>query len=212
MTQRRQIAVGSGWGPFSENRKRPRRAFRARRRRLPSPLLRRCGLRRRMEPCAPRSRESAWEGSDACQVTVQAERSAPFLRLAYSAPAPGELIGAEILRFTLPATKALPFVKLRADDQPLWRPESFWMRRADRKTGRRSSPGPQIRPPGDRRHEGRSRERPDRAGDPGHHQGLGRAQPEKRPRHRAARRRWAFLRRSASSSRPRRSLRPSLLS
>jgi hypothetical protein len=51
---------------------------------------------------------------------------APFLRLAYSAPAPGESIGAEILRFTLPATKALPFVKLRADDQPLCRPESFW--------------------------------------------------------------------------------------
>jgi hypothetical protein len=25
-----------------------------------------------------------------------------------------------------PATKALPFVKLRAHDQPLWRPESFW--------------------------------------------------------------------------------------
>jgi len=25
-----------------------------------------------------------------------------------------------------PATKALPFVKLRANDQPLWRPESFW--------------------------------------------------------------------------------------
>jgi hypothetical protein len=54
------------------------------------------------------------------------KRSAPFLRLAYSAPTPGESIGAEILRFTLPATKALPFVKLRADDQPLWRPESFW--------------------------------------------------------------------------------------
>jgi hypothetical protein len=25
-----------------------------------------------------------------------------------------------------PATKALPFVKLRAGDQPLWRPESYW--------------------------------------------------------------------------------------
>ena len=54
------------------------------------------------------------------------KRSAPYLRLAYSAPTPGKSIGAEILRFTLPATKALPFVKLRADDQPLWRPESFW--------------------------------------------------------------------------------------
>jgi hypothetical protein len=52
--------------------------------------------------------------------------SAPLLRLAYSAPAPDESIGAELRRFTLPATKALPFVKVRADDQPLWRPESFW--------------------------------------------------------------------------------------
>jgi hypothetical protein len=26
----------------------------------------------------------------------------------------------------LPAAKALPFVKLRANDQPMWRPESFW--------------------------------------------------------------------------------------
>jgi hypothetical protein len=26
----------------------------------------------------------------------------------------------------LPATKALPFVKLRANDQPLWHPESYW--------------------------------------------------------------------------------------
>jgi hypothetical protein len=25
-----------------------------------------------------------------------------------------------------PATKALPFVKLRANDHPLWRAESFW--------------------------------------------------------------------------------------
>src|ERR1700674_4767142 len=49
-----------------------------------------------------------------------------FLRVAYSAPAPGESIGTEIRRFTLPATKALPFVKLRADDQPMLRPESFW--------------------------------------------------------------------------------------
>jgi hypothetical protein len=54
------------------------------------------------------------------------KRSGPFLRLAYSAPLPDESIGAEIRRFTLPATKALPFVKVRANDQPLWRPESFW--------------------------------------------------------------------------------------
>jgi hypothetical protein len=26
----------------------------------------------------------------------------------------------------LPATKALPFVKLRADDQPLWHAQSYW--------------------------------------------------------------------------------------
>jgi hypothetical protein len=54
------------------------------------------------------------------------KRSTPFLRLAYSAPSPDESIGAEILRFTLPATKALPFVKVRDNDQPLWRPENFW--------------------------------------------------------------------------------------
>jgi hypothetical protein len=51
---------------------------------------------------------------------------ASFLRVAYSAPAPAESTAAEIRRFTLPATKALPFVKLRADDQPMLRPESFW--------------------------------------------------------------------------------------
>jgi hypothetical protein len=54
------------------------------------------------------------------------KRSTPFLRLAYSAPSPDDSIGAEIRRFTLPATKALPFVKVRDNDQPLWRPESFW--------------------------------------------------------------------------------------
>lgn len=32
----------------------------------------------------------------------------------------------EFRRLTMPATKALPFVKLRPNDQPLWRPESFW--------------------------------------------------------------------------------------
>ena len=51
---------------------------------------------------------------------------ASFLRVAYSAPSPGESIAAELRCFTLPATKALPFVKLRADDQPMLRPESFW--------------------------------------------------------------------------------------
>ena len=53
-------------------------------------------------------------------------RPAAFLRVAYSAPAPDESIATELRRFTLPATKALPFVKPRADDQPLLRPESFW--------------------------------------------------------------------------------------
>src|SRR5580704_9120463 len=71
------------------------------------------------------------------------KRSIPVLRLAYSAPSPDESLGAEILRFTLPATKALPFVKVRADDQPLWRPESFWnveptgKREADHRLGRK---------------------------------------------------------------------------
>ena len=70
-------------------------------------------------------------------------RLAPFPRLAYSAPAPQESTVAELRRFTLPATKALPFVKLRANDQPLWRPESFWhvkptgKRAADLRLGRR---------------------------------------------------------------------------
>ena len=52
--------------------------------------------------------------------------SAPFLRLAYSAPEADRSTAADILRYMLPATKALPFVKLRSNDQPLWRPESFW--------------------------------------------------------------------------------------
>src|SRR5439155_16561367 len=48
-------------------------------------------------------------------------------RLAYSAPARyHESSVEEVRRFTLPAAKALPFVKLRANDQPMWRPESFW--------------------------------------------------------------------------------------
>jgi len=69
-------------------------------------------------------------------------RSAAFLRVAYSAPAPDESIATEIHRFTLPATKALPFVKLRPNDQPMLRPESFWhirptgKREQDLQTGR----------------------------------------------------------------------------
>ena len=52
--------------------------------------------------------------------------SEPFLRLVYSAPAADESIALEIHRFTLPATKSLPFVKVSANDQPFWRPKSFW--------------------------------------------------------------------------------------
>ena len=62
----------------------------------------------------------------AVKVRPKSSRSGPFLRLAYSAPVVGKSIAAEILRYTQPATKSLPFVKLRPNDQPLWRPESFW--------------------------------------------------------------------------------------
>ena len=62
----------------------------------------------------------------AVKLRSKSSRSTPFLRLAYSAPAPDESTVEELRRFMLSATKALPFVKLRADDQPLLRPESFW--------------------------------------------------------------------------------------
>ncbi|HLH96750.1 MAG TPA: hypothetical protein VKW08_16685 [Xanthobacteraceae bacterium] len=57
---------------------------------------------------------------------LKPQRSPGFLRLAYSAPTPDQALGEEIRRFTLPATKALPFVKVGPNDQPLVRPESFW--------------------------------------------------------------------------------------
>jgi hypothetical protein len=64
------------------------------------------------------------------RVTIKMKRKfakpGSFLKLAYSAPPPDDLHVAEIRRYTLPATKALPFVKLRANDQPMWRPESYW--------------------------------------------------------------------------------------
>jgi hypothetical protein len=60
----------------------------------------------------------------AVKLRTDSSSAAPFLRLAYSAPASNE--GIEVRRFTMPATKALPFVKLRANDQPFWHPESFW--------------------------------------------------------------------------------------
>src|SRR5215471_9865972 len=53
-------------------------------------------------------------------------RQTTCLRLAYSAPELDNSTIEELRRLTLPATKALPFVKLRANDQPLWRPESYW--------------------------------------------------------------------------------------
>lgn len=56
----------------------------------------------------------------------KSSRPTSFLRLAYSAPVVQQSTIEEIRRLMLPATKALPFVKLRAHDQPLWHPESFW--------------------------------------------------------------------------------------
>jgi hypothetical protein len=62
----------------------------------------------------------------AAKTRSKSSRPAAFLRVAYSAPAPDEATGRDLRRFTLPAAKALPFVKLRANDQPMLRPESFW--------------------------------------------------------------------------------------
>jgi hypothetical protein len=62
----------------------------------------------------------------AAKTRSKSARPAAFLRVAYSAPAPDEATGTDLRRFTLPAAKALPFVKLRANDQPMLRPESFW--------------------------------------------------------------------------------------
>src|SRR4051812_41717709 len=73
----------------------------------------------------PKSK-STWEGAMVVRSRPNSSRLAPFLRLAYSAPAHQDSTYEGIRRLTLPATKALPFVKLRANDQPLWRPESFW--------------------------------------------------------------------------------------
>ena len=51
---------------------------------------------------------------------------AAHLRLAYSAPMADRSTVEELRRLTMPATKALAFVRLRPHDQPLWRPASFW--------------------------------------------------------------------------------------
>jgi hypothetical protein len=70
-------------------------------------------------------------------------RAVKALRLAYSAPVLNQSTIEELRRFMLPATKALPFVRLRADDQPMCRPESFWhvrptgKRETDIRLGRR---------------------------------------------------------------------------
>jgi hypothetical protein len=53
-------------------------------------------------------------------------RKTTRLRLAYSAPELDNSAIEELRRLTMAATKALPFVKLRANDQPLWRPECYW--------------------------------------------------------------------------------------
>ena len=78
----------------------------------------------------------------AVKLRPKSSRPTPFPRLAYSAPVLDKALAGEILRYTLPATKALPFVKLRDNDQPLWQPESFWhveptgKRESDFKLGR----------------------------------------------------------------------------
>jgi hypothetical protein len=62
----------------------------------------------------------------AVKLHSKSPRPTASLRLAYSAPAP-EVTGIEdFRRYTLPATKSLAFVKLRAHDQPMWRPASYW--------------------------------------------------------------------------------------
>jgi hypothetical protein len=65
-------------------------------------------------------------GTMALKLQKKSSMQTPRLRLAYSAPEPDTSTIEELRRLTLSATKALPFVKLRANDQPLWRPESYW--------------------------------------------------------------------------------------
>jgi hypothetical protein len=60
------------------------------------------------------------------KVRPRLSSSGSFLRLAYSAPARAEAGATELSRYTLSAAKALPFVKLRANDQAMWQPQSFW--------------------------------------------------------------------------------------
>ena len=62
----------------------------------------------------------------AVELRLKSSRAVAFPRLAYSAPALSESTFRDIMRLTRPATKALPFVRLQANDQPLWRPECYW--------------------------------------------------------------------------------------
>ena len=79
----------------------------------------------------------------ATKLRAKFARPSTFLRVAYSAPERSESNVEKIRRFTMPATKALPFVKLKANDQPMWLPESFWhvkptgKREADVRRGRK---------------------------------------------------------------------------
>ena len=79
----------------------------------------------------------------AAKLRSKSSKPAVFPRLAYSAPTLSEKTFRDIVRLTLPATKALPFVRLRAGDQPLWRPECYWCvepsgnRKTDFELGRR---------------------------------------------------------------------------
>jgi hypothetical protein len=56
----------------------------------------------------------------------KSSRATAGLRLAYSAPPQDRTHDEDARRYTLLATKSLAFVKLRANDQPMWRPESYW--------------------------------------------------------------------------------------
>jgi hypothetical protein len=62
----------------------------------------------------------------AIKSSAKFSRPTASLRLAYSAPKRSEATAEGIRRFMQPATKGLPFVKLKANDQPMWFPESFW--------------------------------------------------------------------------------------
>jgi hypothetical protein len=60
------------------------------------------------------------------KVRSRLSKSGPFLRLAYSAPLPVDRSAHAVRSHEFSAAKGLPFVKLRANDQPSWRPASFW--------------------------------------------------------------------------------------